>query len=456
MKRFFTLSILIFFVSSTVAQYLDLNEYGLKGDNSDESLQFSNALREASSKGLTLTGKGTFNLNGTRIVVPGNISIEAKKKGELIIRNGAYIFGSGDIQLQKIIFEDFTTSVFYYPKNKEPRGDIKIEVNDCRFEDNMAAFFSQGQSYWMMLRNSKFTCNDFINSGTAAVSLKFNHRNLLFEKNHFEGLMFEGKKLYYLVLAGLDSAGGGRGFQFRKNTIKNIVHPGKDINYTVLARGSNSLFSENDVEDVSDVAFYVRGDSGVVERNRIINKTVASNHAIIAKGGSRKGFIHIRDNEIKGKFGTAIYLDSRYGYAEITGNDIDIKNENDSVLYAGIRVVGHEVYKKFDITGNSIQVKSTNRRAAAIRLNGKGFEQVNITNNKLIKSSSQILLTGKNDIKNLRMTGNRMSSKVASSIAAENIEIEENEVEFPGEIQNAFKMGTVGKVKMGNNKKMKK
>lgn len=455
MKRIFTLSILMFFAGNVFAQYLDLNKYGLKGDNSDESLQFANALKEASSKGLTLTGKGTFNLNGIRIVVPRNISIESKKKGDLVIRNGAYIFGSGNIKLEKIIFKDFTTSVFYYPKNKEPKGDITIDVKDCRFEDNMAAFFSQGQSYNLMLRNSKFTGNEFINSGTAAVSLKFNHRNLTFEKNHFEGLMFEGKKLYYLVLAGLDSAGGGRGFEFKKNTIKNIVHPGKDVNYTILARGSNSCFMENYVEDVSDVAFYVRGDSGKVEKNRIINKNISSNHAIIAKGGSTKGYIYVRDNEIKGKFGTAVYFDSRYGYAEIIGNDIDISNENDSVLYAGIRVIGHEVYKKFDISGNSIQVKSNNKRAAAIRLNGKGFEQVNITNNKLLKSSSQILLTGKNDIKNLRMTGNNMSSRIASSIAAENIEIEENEMDFPGELQKAFKIGSEGKVKMGKNKKKK-
>jgi hypothetical protein len=282
--------------------------------------------------------------------------------------------------------------------------------------------------------------------------LKFPHEGLNFHQNKFEGVQLEGKKLAYLVLVGMDSTGGGTGFRFTENRIKDIVHPGKDVNYTVLARGSRSYIADNDVEEITDVAFYVRGDSGVVERNRIFNKNQSAEYAIIAKGGTTKGYVWITDNVIKGRFGTAVYLDCKYGSAKINDNDIDINFDEDTVLFAGIRVIGNNKMDRFDISGNSIKVDMKNPRAAAIRLNGKGFEKVNITNNKLLESSSRILLTGKNDIRNLKMTGNRMRSKTASNIAADNVEIDDNEVDYPEAFEKAFKVNANRKSVIGNRK----
>ncbi len=452
MKKIISIVLIVFCVSGLQAQYLDLNEYGIKGDNTNESGIFTQALLEAASKGLTVRGKGVIELYGARIIIPGNVKIQSASLGDLVIRNGAFIFAQGDIQVKNVVFEDFKTAVFYYPKGKEPKGKISIQSEHCLYRNNVSAFSSQGQSRELLLINSYFKENEFINVTHSAVNLKFPHEGLNFHQNKFEGVQLEGKKLAYLVLVGMDSTGGGTGFRFTENKIRDIVHPGSDVNYTVLARGSRSYIADNLVEEISDVAFYVRGDSGVVERNRIFNKNQSSEYAIIAKGGTTKGYVWIMNNVIKGKFGTAVYLDCKYGSAKINDNDIDINFDEDTVLFAGIRVIGNNKMDRFDISGNSIKVDMKNPRAAAIRLNGKGFEQVNITNNKMLESSSRILLTGKNDIRNLKMTGNRMKSRSASTIAADNVEIDDNEVDYPESFEKAFKVNGNRKSVIGNRK----
>jgi hypothetical protein len=436
---------------ATPKEYLDLNEFGLKGDNSNESALFTKALQLASEKNLTITGKGVFNLNGARIAVPDGISIESKNPHDLIIRNGAYIFSSGNIRLQQVDFQDFSTAVFYYPKGHEPKGDLTIDVRNCDFENCMSAFSTAGSSRSTVLKNSFFIGNRFINSGTSAINLKFSHINLTFEKNHFEGLMFGGKKLAYLVITGLDSTGGGTGFQFHKNVIKNIVHPGNDANYTVLSRGIKNYIADNEVENVSHVAFYIRGDSSIIERNHITNITTDSKYAIIAKSGTGgNGFFIAESNFIKGNFSTGLYIDAHFETTFIRQNDIRLVYNYDTMGYAGIRVIGHHVFKQFNIEENVISIDMQNPKAACIRLNGVGFDVVKISDNKM-KSNTRILLTGQNDIRNLEIIHNKLISKTASPIGADNISIINNSIDYPGSVALSFIIQGNNKMKMEGN-----
>ncbi len=144
--------------------YLDLNAFGLKGDNTDESAKLQEAIDKATKEGLTITGKGVFNLGGKTLEAKLPLKMEGKKRGEFVIRNGNYILASSDIYLNQVSFNDFKTAAFYYPPNTAPGKEIIMEVVDCDFINDHAAIYSRGESYNTILKNSRITGSSFINS----------------------------------------------------------------------------------------------------------------------------------------------------------------------------------------------------------------------------------------------------------------------------------------------------
>ena len=432
--------------------YLDLNAFGLKGDNTDESAKLQEAIDKATKEGLTITGKGVFNLGGKTLEAKLPLKMEGKKRGEFVIRNGNYILASSDIYLNQVSFNDFKTAAFYYPPNTAPGKEIIMEVVDCDFINDHAAIYSRGESYNTILKNSRITGSSFINSNYAAIYLKFNYRDLLMEKNVFEGVSNNGKKLVALVIIGVDSTGGGDGLKFCNNTIRNIVHPGTDINYTVLAMGDHILASGNLYENITDVAFYARGDNSTVIQNTIINNDAQSTHAIIAKKARPSGTINISENIIRGKFSTAIYIDSRFKTANIDDNEINLDNPDDSSNYNAVRILGHERHEKLNINGNSIKMNVSGKRSVCIRINGLYFDSVNIENNKELQSNGGILLTGKNDaINELNVNNNNMKAGGPSPVRARNLSFRNNQMNFELEGRNGFRVeGTKGLRKENN------
>ncbi len=434
-------------------KYLDLNEFGLKGDDSDEFEKINDAFRKASLEGLIITGKGTFNLFGRAVETAGAIRIKAKKKGDLIFRNGAYFFSPTDIELENTIFRDFKTAAFNYPNGRQPETRIRLQVRNCDFINNNASFFSRQESYNTMLVDSKISGSSFVNSNYAAIYLKFNYRDMVIEDNHFEGTANHGRRLAMLVQIGVDSTGGGAGLKFRNNTIRNIIHPGKDINYTVLILGDRNTVSGNTVEDISNVAFYVRGNNNTVEDNNIRNQKVTSKHAIIAKKLSPAGTLNVRNNQISGRFSTGVYVDSRFKTANITGNEIHLRDRTDTMNYAAIRILGHEEHDSLNIIDNAISVDVKGSRSVCIRINGKHFNKVNILNNRQLESSGGILLTGNNsEIKYLHVRNNTMRSKGPSPISAESIEVSDNDTNFEIEGKKGFKIKSARQMKRERNK----
>jgi hypothetical protein len=118
--------------------------------------------------------------------------------------------------------------------------------------------------------------------------------------------------------------------------------------------------------------------------------------------------------------------------------------------YAGIRVIGHHVFKQFNIEENVISIDMQNPKAACIRLNGVGFDVVKISDNKM-KSNTRILLTGQNDIRNLEIIHNKLISKTASPIGADNISIINNSIDYPGSVALSFIIQGNNKMKMEGN-----
>lgn len=433
--------------------YLDLNQFGLKGDNSDESDMLVKAFQKAADEEMIITGKGTFNLNGKILQVDKPLWIKAKNKGDLVFRNGNFIHANSDIILDKVSFRDFKTAAFGYPVGKQPGKKIKIQVTDCDFTNNNAAFYSRQESYSTMLTDSKFSGNQFINSNLAAIYLRFNYRDLLIENNHFEGVAKGGKKLIALVLIGADTAGGGEGLRFKNNVVKDIIHPGDDLNYTILAHGDRSLVSGNEFENISHVGYYARGNNNTIEDNKFLNTKVSSKHAIIAKKASPSGILNIRNNQVSGRFSTGIYVDSRFKTLNIQDNDIQLRDRSDTLNYAAIRILGHEDHDSLNITGNAINMDVKGSRSVCIRINGKNFRKVNISSNKQLQSNGGILLTGKNsEIKELRMRDNNMYASGPSHISAEKIDVSNNETNFDIEGKNGFKVTNSREIKKEKNR----
>lgn len=433
--------------------YLDLNQFGLKGDGSDEFALLQKAFQKAADEEMIITGKGIFNFNGKILEVNKPLWIKAINKGDLIFRNGNFIHANSDIILDKVIFRDFKTAAFGYPAGKQPAKKIKIQVTNCDFINNNAAFYCRQESFSTMLTDSKFSGNQFINSNFAAIYLKFNYRDLIIEKNHFEGVANGGKKLVALVLIGADTTGGGEGLKFRNNTVKDIIHPGDDLNYTILAHGDKSLVSGNEFENVSHVAYYARGNNNTIEDNKFFNSKVTSKHAIIAKKASTSGILNIRNNQVSGRFSTGIYIDSRFKTLNIQDNDIQLKDRSDTMNYAAIRILGHEDHDSLNIMGNSINIDVKGKRSVCIRINGKNFRRVNISGNKQLQSNGGILLTGKNsEIKELRMRDNNMKASGPSHISAERIDVTNNEMNFELEGRNGFKVSGNREMKKEKNR----